>query len=123
MSHAIVTLCSLWALLQNLYESGASSPCACANARFFLSLVNARSILHPHRHTLASVHGPAHTLLLRQTQHRATMASRTRGQVLAEEGRSCDSRWTSPELDPELEVPLPTIITALPPRYPFLALF
>ena len=94
-------------LHQNLRESGASRildrlllallplvfVLMCAPS--FLCLTRAR-VLHPRRHLLAGVHGPPHILLpLPQAQLSALAASRTRGSVLAEGGRSCGSWWTS----------------------------
>ena len=52
--------------------------------------------LYPRRHPLAGLHGLPHTLLpLLQARHRAATAIRTRDWVLAEEGTSRDSWWTS----------------------------
>jgi hypothetical protein len=63
-----------------------------ANVCIFFSYIcwtHARA-LHPHRHQLAGARGPPHAVrLLLKTQHRAVMASQTRGYLLAERVVRC----------------------------------
>ena len=70
-------------------------PLALMYATPSLCLMPARA-LYPRRRPLAGVHGPLHLLLpLLQAQNHAATAIRRQGWVVAEEGMSPDSKWTS----------------------------